>query len=384
MPRSFRFEPPEPRPGSLTRPRLLRALLGRWEHRVTVVVGGPGLGKTTLLAQAVAENRLGPRGRDVWIGVAPGDADGDALARDVLAAVTAQATGVAPTDVPAAGRNEAPAPAAVADAVWRLSPAALCLVVDDVHWLRPGSPGAGWLAALVDALPANGHVLMAGRWAPAVPLARLYSQGAVLRLVEDDLRFSDDELAGFAARRGVAVERFGDTGGWPAMAELTASVEGDLSGDYLWEEVLDPLGPDRRRLLAALSDLGGADDRLAAAALGRPVDLARELDGVPLVAQGAGGWRVRHPLWRTVRTLALGPEERSDLRRRAVDHMVAGARHDEAFSLALDAGLHDMLSGILRDATVGPLRPDARRLDRWLAITVLAIAWTDIALAALA
>ena len=65
MPRSFRFEPPKPRPGSLTRPRLLRALLGRWEHRVTSVVGGPGMGKTTLLAQAVAENRLAPRGEDV-------------------------------------------------------------------------------------------------------------------------------------------------------------------------------------------------------------------------------------------------------------------------------------------------------------------------------
>ena len=72
MPRSFRFEPPEPRPGSLTRPRLLRALLGRWEHRVTSVVGGPGMGKTTLLAQAVAENRLAPPGVDVWIGLEEG------------------------------------------------------------------------------------------------------------------------------------------------------------------------------------------------------------------------------------------------------------------------------------------------------------------------
>ena len=62
MPRSFRFEPPEPRSGTLTRPRLLRTLLGRWEHRVTVIVGGPGLGKTTLLGQALAENRMAPRG----------------------------------------------------------------------------------------------------------------------------------------------------------------------------------------------------------------------------------------------------------------------------------------------------------------------------------
>ena len=34
-------------------------------------------------------------------------------------------------------------------------------------------------------------------------------------------------------------------------------------------------------------DLGGADDRLASAALGAPVDLAHMLDGVPLVATGA-------------------------------------------------------------------------------------------------
>ena len=69
MPRSFRFEPPAPRPGSLTRPRLLRALLGRWDHRVTTVVGGPGLGKATLLAQALAEKQLAPRGEDVWLGL---------------------------------------------------------------------------------------------------------------------------------------------------------------------------------------------------------------------------------------------------------------------------------------------------------------------------
>jgi LuxR family maltose regulon positive regulatory protein len=366
MPRSFRFEPPEPRSGSLTRPRLLRALLGRWEQRVTVMVGGPGLGKTTLLAQAMAENRLAPRGEDVWLGLAPGDADGEMLARDLMVAV-ASPSGAGAGGDPVAARPDPPGPAAVADAVWRRSPAAVCLMIDDAHWLSGGSPGARWLAALVDALPANGHVLLASRWAPAVPVTRLVTQGAVLQLAEDDLRFSNDELAGFAARRGLAVEQLGDTGGWPAMAELAASVEGSLAGDYLWEEVLEPLGPDRRRVLATLSDVGGADDALASAALGEPVELARMLEGVPLVARGAGGWRVPHPLWRTVRALALSPDERADVRRRAIGHLVAGQRLDEAVSLAIDGGLRDMLPEILRAAAIGPQRPPARQLDRWLA-----------------
>jgi LuxR family transcriptional regulator, maltose regulon positive regulatory protein len=366
MPRSFRFEPPEPRPGSLTRPRLLRALLGRWEHRVTSVVGGPGMGKTTLLAQAVAENRLVPRGEDVWIGLEQSDGDGVVLARDVMAAVRAPRRDRAAGMVPGT-TDEAPDPAAVADAVWRRAPTAVCLVVDDVHWLVPGSPGATWLTALVDGLPANGHVLLASRWSPAVPLARLATQSAVLRLAEDDLRFTDGELAGFAARRGIAIGRFDETGGWPAMAELVASVGHDLAGDYLWEEVLEPLGPERRRVLAVLSDLGGADDGLAGAALGTRVDLARVLDGVPLVAHGAAGWRVPHPLWHGVPALTLANDERVSTRRRAVDQMVAEHGYDEAVTLAREAGLVDLLPGILRAACIGPHRPPGRQLERWLA-----------------
>ncbi|HKY68923.1 MAG TPA: AAA family ATPase, partial [Acidimicrobiales bacterium] len=224
MPRSFRFQPPRPRPLSLTRPRLLRALLGRWEHRVTSVVGGAGLGKTTLLAQAVAENRLAPRGDDVWIGLGPGDADGESLARDVLAAVDGTTAEARSGDGPA---TAAPSAAAVADAVWRHSPSTVCLVFDDAHLLPPGSPGATWLAELVDALPTNGRVLLAGRNDPPVPLARLAAQGEVLALGDEDLRFTADEVAGFAAERGVVdVDRLAAAGGWPAMTELAASVPG--------------------------------------------------------------------------------------------------------------------------------------------------------------
>jgi DNA-binding SARP family transcriptional activator/ATP/maltotriose-dependent transcriptional regulator MalT len=360
--------------------------MGRFDHRVTTIVGGPGLGKTTLLAQAVAENRLAPRGEDVWLGLGPADASGDALALDALAAVTSATPGVpAVSGAPGAvagddarGPGEAGSaeagggavtgldPTAVADAVWRRSPTAVCLVFDDVHVLGQGSPGARWLAALIDALPANGHVVLASRSTPAVPVARLAAQGTLLQLTGDDLRFSEDELAGFAARRGVDAARLDDSGGWPAMAELAASVGGDLAIDYMWEEVLEPLGAEGRRVLAVVSDLGGADDALATAALGTPVELARVLDGVPLVARGAGGWRVPHPLWATSAALALSEDDRRAIRARAVDHLVAEGRHDDAVTLAGEAGLDDALPGVLRAACLGPGRPPTGWLDRWL------------------
>jgi LuxR family transcriptional regulator, maltose regulon positive regulatory protein len=333
---------------------------------VTSVVGGPGMGKTTLLAQAVAENRLAPRGEDFWIGLEEGDADGLALARDVLAAVTTAGGELAPGATGGAP-DEVPDPGTVADAVWRRAPAPLCLVVDDAQVLPPGSPGATWLIALIEALPANGHVLLASRWSPAVPLARLATQGALLGLAEDDLRFTDDELAEFAAGRGLAIERLDDAAGWPAMAELAASVGRDMAGDYLWEAVLEPLGPERRHVLAVLTDLGGADDGLAAAALGTPGDLAGALDGVPLVARGADGWRVPHALWRGVPALALVDDERASIRRRAVDHLVGRNRYDAAMTLAREAGLVDVVPQVLRAACLGAHRPPGRQLDRWLA-----------------
>jgi LuxR family transcriptional regulator, maltose regulon positive regulatory protein len=365
VPRSFRFQPPSPRPLSLTRPRLLRALLGRWEHRVTSVVGGAGLGKTTLLAQAIAENRLAPRGDDVWIGVEPGDAHGESLAHDTLAAVAGATPAAGPGD--ARSGPAPPDPEAVADAVWRRSPTPVCLVLDDVHLLPAGSSGARWLGALVEALPSNGHVLLAGRTDPPMPLARLRAHGELLHVGDDELRFTDEEVAGFAANRGVAdVAPLEAAGGWPAMTELAASVRGHRAGEYLWEEVLVPLGEDQRRVLAVVADLGGADDDLACAVLDRPVDLGAVLDGVPLIASDDKGWRVPHPLWRTVPALELPDDDRRRVRRKAVAHHLAGGRFDEALTLATDTGLDDVVPDILRAACLGPGRPPAARLARWL------------------
>ena len=340
----------------------MRSLMGRWQHRVTSLVGGPGLGKTTLLAQAIAENRLAPRGEDIWVGLEARDADAERLSRVVATAIEGRPDDDAPRSRDAAALD----PAAVADAVWHRAPVEACLVLDDVHLVPAGSTGAAWLDDLVDALPANGHVVFASRSEPPVHLTRFGSQGAVLRLAENDLRFSDDELSGFAAGRGLDPAQFGETGGWPAMAELTASVEQRFTGDYLWEEVLEPLGTMRRHVLAVLCDLGGADDLLASAALGAPVDLAAMLDGVPLVARSTDGWFAPHSLWRTAPRVALAPGDRAEIRRRAVAHLAGRGRFDEAFTLIQEAELWDVAPDVLRSACLATDRLVPSQLGWWL------------------
>ena len=47
--------------------RLVRLLEGRWDRAVTLLVAGPGFGKTTVLAQAVRAHQAAPRGIDVWV-----------------------------------------------------------------------------------------------------------------------------------------------------------------------------------------------------------------------------------------------------------------------------------------------------------------------------
>ena len=65
------------------------------------------------------------------------------------------------------------APGATEDQIRQLvlaqSPRHVCLAVDDAHLLADGSG----LTRLLDSLPANGHLVVAGRRPPAIDVARL-------------------------------------------------------------------------------------------------------------------------------------------------------------------------------------------------------------------
>src|SRR6478672_3932773 len=73
----------------LPRLRLVRLLEGRWDRAVTLVVAGPGFGKTTVLAQAVRAHQAAPRGIDVWLSCAAAYEDPVCFATALLDALSA-------------------------------------------------------------------------------------------------------------------------------------------------------------------------------------------------------------------------------------------------------------------------------------------------------
>src|SRR5262249_2407071 len=121
------------------------------------------------------------------------------------------------------------------------------------------------------------------------------------RLGAGDLLLTAIEGGELAALLGVDAGVLDSAGGWPALARLTAVAGQSMAERYLWEEVLEGLGPDTRHVLATLSAIGGADDELASIVLETPVRLETVLEGVPLVAQRStaahGRWHVPHDLW---------------------------------------------------------------------------------------
>ncbi|MGH9251286.1 MAG: hypothetical protein ACRD0W_17440, partial [Acidimicrobiales bacterium] len=316
----------------------------RWERRVTVLAAGPGFGKSSLLVQAIDENALAPRGNDHWLGCDAGDGDHRTLADGLANALR--------TDVPRLNEPGDVGPtelgAALADGVWRNAPRQVCLVLDDVHEVPADSPAAGLLATLVDALPANGHLVLAGRQEPPVPLSRVAAQGWLARIDESELAFADDELESFARLREVPLNRVNDLGGWPALAELRTLGPGHNVDGFLAEEVLAHLSDDERQAVAVVAAVGGADQALLDTILDRRVDLATLASRIPLVTSDDRGWHAIHPLWSERLSVGiLDADTRAEAQRRAGLELV-GRDLQQGAGLLIRAGADDDLRVALR------------------------------------
>jgi len=344
----------------LVRRRLLERLRVRWYVPVIVVSAPAGYGKTTLLSQAMAANAMAPLGVDCWLACEPDDATASSLGEGLAQAVGAASSRAANA---AAGPEAESMPAlagAVSEAMWQRSPQQVALVVDDVHEIPAGSEAAALLASVVDALPANGHIVLAGRGPPPVPLARLEVEGRAAWLDEADLAFTEDEVAQFATLRGVPGARVATCGGWPALAELSATARSDVTADYVGQEVLSGLSAIRRRDLALLAHIGPFDDDLARAVIGPGLDVAGLVDGLPLVTAVPRGERWLHALWGSLLADEVTPAEVAEARRRAAAAHRARGRADAAARLLIAAEAWDELGEAIVDA-LGAAHPPVPR-----------------------
>ncbi|MFK7919049.1 MAG: BTAD domain-containing putative transcriptional regulator [Ilumatobacter sp.] len=247
------------------RRRLVNRFDERLAVRITLLEAGAGYGKSTLVRQVTEHSALLQQARDVVVRCRQSDSsNGDAA--ELLASIGKV------LEVP-------PTIESIADGILAASPDRTAIWIDDVHNLD-GDPR--WLAALIDALPHNGHVVLVGRHMPSIPVLRLEAQGQVLRITEDELRFDDDERAAFAHLRGRS-ELTSDADGWPALMELESSVGRVGAVGYLVEEVLGEMTSERRAALRRLTHLDQFDESLVHDTTDFTGSLTDLIDGLPLV-----------------------------------------------------------------------------------------------------
>ncbi|MDE0805341.1 MAG: AAA family ATPase, partial [Acidimicrobiales bacterium] len=253
----------------------MRRLEGRFSVPLTIVTGGGGAGKTTVLGQAAV---TGDERTDVWIAATESD-DPDRLCRRMMAAVGQ------PDPAGTVGVE------AVADALLARAPQQVCVMVDDAHRL----PSLEALEALVAVMPRNGHLLVGSRRRPELGLSRLDAAGRLLQIDQDELLMDDAEVVAVARARGVDRSQIEPAGGWPALVELLSRHGSGIDPAMVVDEVLGDLEPERADAMAAFAFVGGGDDEMARAVAGMP--LAALVDGLPLVA-GDGRRSARpHDLW---------------------------------------------------------------------------------------
>ncbi|MGO8727837.1 MAG: LuxR C-terminal-related transcriptional regulator [Streptosporangiaceae bacterium] len=238
----------------------------------------------------------------------------------------------------------------------------------DYHVIDAGDVQDG-MAFLLDHLPSQLHVVIAGRADPALPLAGLRARGELAEIRAAELRFTPDEAAAYfngmmglqLTARDVAVLE-ARTEGWIAALQLAAlSMQGrdDIGGfiagfagddryvvDYLAEEVLQRQSDRVQTFLLQTSILGRLSGPLCDAVTGQGGGKAmlEALDRgnlflVPL--DDRRRWYRYHHLFADVlqaRLLDEQPGQVPDLHRRASAWYEQNGEQPVAISHALAAG----------------------------------------------
>ncbi len=319
----------------VARPRLVELLASRWQTRAVVITAGPGFGKSVLLAEAMAENTLAPRGVDVLVTCTAADRSPAHLLSRIVGEAGLEAVPTRPTVE------------WVAHALGSRWPLGVSLVLDDVHLVCGTDGGARLAGALVAAAPPSLHVVLASR-TRIKGLAKARLSGDVLEINEADLTLSAAETADLAAIHGVDPSVPASAGGWPAAAAMAAAYGIASAEEYVFEAVVDHLDADARRVLAVATAIGPAGPAVLREAVGYDgCDPIAVLDRLPLVSCSPGGEYAVHDLWHRVVGVGRDVVAVDAPVRRAVAAFVDGGQFDRAFGLCVVHGDWDGAAAVL-------------------------------------
>lgn len=265
---------PDPRPGLVSRPRLLERLDAHPSGDVTLVCAPAGSGKTMLLAEWARSHR----GVVAWVSLDDDDNDPARFWRYVTTALQRVRPRLpAQTASLQSGPQPAPARAVMTALVNALADVEdhVALVLDDYHVITTEDVHATVRLFLAN-LPASVRMIITSRAEPPLPLGRLRAEGRVTEVRAADLRFTVDEAAellstavGPGLPAGTVATLQDRTEGWAAglqLAALSLAGRSDIARlvdaftgshrymlDYLTEEVLDRQPPELRTFLLETS-----------------------------------------------------------------------------------------------------------------------------------
>jgi LuxR family transcriptional regulator, maltose regulon positive regulatory protein len=358
---------PELPAGTVSRTAVVNRLRAERSLRLATVVAPAGYGKTILLAQW-AERDERPF---VWLSVDERDNDPLTLIRHLAAALDAAfADGdvwkvAAPRLVNAFAARERP----------------FVAVLDDADLIGRGA-SADVIALLAENVPEGSMLVLTGRVAPRIGVARLRASRRLLELGVGELALSLRDAQLMLRGAGVELEPaevadLGDrTEGWPAGLYLLArgrAGERHLD-DYFESEHLAGLTPERLAFLeraSVLDRLCGSLCEAVTGSLGAAAELrAIERAGLFLVPLDGGGYRY-HRLFREtlLRRLEEGePELVPVLHRRAADWFESRGEPEAALDHVQASGDVDRSARMLTEVAL-PAHHAGRApaVDTWLA-----------------
>jgi LuxR family maltose regulon positive regulatory protein len=360
----MKFEPAPMPSNTLERPRLVEALAAA-DAPLTLVVAGPGYGKTVAVGQWlgveesvvawVSLDRSDDSSRQFWSSVATSlqRATGDVGGEPLLMLDGEQDTG----RVVAALLAELPR-----------TGAPLIIVLDDVHILT-SAPLLAELSLFIERLPPPVRAVATSRVDPQLPLGRWRASGRLVELRQADLRFTKEEVEALFAGSGMAGVHPEDvallaerTEGWAAGLQLAllslrgrddvhdyirSSLTSDRGiVDYLLGEVLASLSDGDRRLVLDLSILPHFDADLAVVVTGRrdAAQRVRSLEARNLLLLPADNRGERFRFHQLVRELLVAELGWASPGRDLALHAAAAA-HLESIGALQEAAAHYVAAG---------------------------------------